>query len=271
MPSAVPFTNLHCHTIFSDGKNTPEEMVLAAIDSGMATIGFSDHSYTQEDLLYCIRPSALPAYKREVRRLKDKYAGQIEIALGLEVDSMTVLTDRADYDYILGDVHYVIKDGVMWHVDNSAREMRQCIDQAFGGDTLAYAKAYFDRYVDGMQRMKPDILGHFDLITKFGFMDEAAPAYRALALDALHASLAVTPLVEMNTGAISRGYRTLPYPADFLLHAIRDAKGEIILSSDSHAVDTQTCFFNESLDILRAAGYDHVTVWQGGGFRQVGI
>ena len=267
----VPYANMHCHTIFSDGINTPEEMILAALDCGMVTIGFSEHSTSPGSFRYCMRPSAVAAYKREIARMKEKYAGKIEIALGLELDARSVIDDREDYDFVIGDIHDVITPDGPSSVDGSAEEQRRCLDTYFGGDRLAYAKSYYDTYVEGVTRLKPDILGHFDVLTKFGFFDESDPAYRALAIDALHKSLAVCNLVEMNTGAIARKCRDLPYPADFLLREILACGGEIILSSDTHAADTQTFFFAESLDILRRTGFDHITLWQNGGFTQTAI
>ena len=43
------YVNLHNHSTFSDGRHTPEEIVLAAIEKNMLGIGFSDHSYTDFD------------------------------------------------------------------------------------------------------------------------------------------------------------------------------------------------------------------------------
>ena len=37
-------TSFHTHTTFCDGKNTPEEMVVAAIEKGFVALGFSTHS-----------------------------------------------------------------------------------------------------------------------------------------------------------------------------------------------------------------------------------
>lgn len=267
----VPYSNLHCHTIFSDGVNTPEEMILAALDSGMVTIGFSEHSTTPGEMRYCMRPSAVNAYKREIARLKEKYAGRIEVVLGLELDARSEIHDRADYDYVIGDIHDVMAPHGAYSVDGSEAEQRRCLDEVCCGDTIEYACRYYDTYVEAIRRMRPDILGHFDLLTKFGLFDESDPLYRAIATDALHKCLEVCNIIEMNTGAISRGYRKLPYPADFLLHEIRDCGGEIILSSDTHAADTQTCFFAESLDILRNAGFDHIVLWRGGGFDRTEI
>ena len=35
--------NLHTHSSYCDGKDTPEELVLYAINSGFSSIGFSGH------------------------------------------------------------------------------------------------------------------------------------------------------------------------------------------------------------------------------------
>ena len=55
--------DLHTHTTFSDGRNSPEEMVLSAIGMGMSTLGISDHSYTSFDESYCIPCHRLEEYK----------------------------------------------------------------------------------------------------------------------------------------------------------------------------------------------------------------
>ena len=46
---------------------------------------------------------------------------------------------------------------------------------------------------------------------------------------------------EINTGAISRGCRTTPYPSDEIRDYIRQKGGKFILSSDSHQKET-LCF-----------------------------
>ena len=72
-------TNLHTHTTFSDGKNTPEEIVLTALEQGFCSIGFSDHAYTSYDISYCMNDEK--GYIKEVRRLQEKYKKEIEIYL----------------------------------------------------------------------------------------------------------------------------------------------------------------------------------------------
>ena len=83
------YSNLHAHTIFSDGKQTPEENILAAIDKNMISLGFSDHSFTAFDRRYCMRKVNIPEYIREIRRMKKKYEERIEIYLGMEYDGFS--------------------------------------------------------------------------------------------------------------------------------------------------------------------------------------
>ena len=61
--------NLHTHTVFSDGKNTPEEMVLGAVRAGCTSLGFSEHSplapFYDPDR-YAMEAADLPAYRSEI-------------------------------------------------------------------------------------------------------------------------------------------------------------------------------------------------------------
>ncbi|MBR6747309.1 MAG: histidinol-phosphatase HisJ family protein [Clostridia bacterium] len=264
-------SNLHTHTIFSDGVHTPEENVLSAIEKGMVSLGFSDHSFTSFDSRYCMRRVHIPAYIREVRRLQEKYRDRIEICLGLELDGRTELCDRELYDYMIGDCHYLLLDGEYRSVDGIRDWQLEDINRHFGGDSVAYAKTYFDTYVECTRRQRPDILGHFDLCAKYGYIDEESPAYRDAACEALIACLKVTPLFELNTGAICRGLRTQPYPAAFLLDELRAHHGQLILSSDSHDAANLDFWFDEALELLRTHGFTSIVQYHGGKFEQLGI
>ena len=72
--------NYHTHTTFCDGKNTPEEVILSAIEKGFSAIGFSGHSYTPYDLRYCMPDPE--AFRKAIPPLKEKYKNQIQVYLG---------------------------------------------------------------------------------------------------------------------------------------------------------------------------------------------
>ncbi len=262
------FSNLHTHSTFSDGKNTPAEIAEAAAQRNFLSIGFSDHSDTPCDQSYCMKQKDYPAYFRTVRELKKQWDGRMDVLLGLELDYYSDI-DREPFDYIIASVHYICKDQDCYPIDHSLRQQQDCIARLCGGSRLEMAKRYYDLLLRHVAASRPDIVGHFDVITKFGLYDDADPAYEDLALQTLDEVLKICPRVEMNTGAIARGVRTAPYPAPFLLQRILERGGKILLSSDSHAADTLDCYFPESVDLLRRVGFRDMLILDRNGFREI--
>ncbi len=267
------YCGYHTHTTFSDGKNTPEEMIQAAIRLGMPAIGITDHSDTPCDQSYCMKASQYPAYVAELRRLKEQYKDRIAVMIGLELDLDSDMAITAELDYFIASVHYLVFGERVYAIDHPTGErgwdqQQACIEREFGGDLHAFQKAYFDAVVENVRRSHPTIVGHFDVITKFSYFDEADPVYRRLALEALEQVVAVCPVVEVNTGAISRGWRKAPYPADFLLRGLREMGGQAILGADAHGADAIDCAFPLAAERIRAAGFDHVLTLFDDGFRE---
>ena len=239
--------DLHCHTVLCDGKNTAEEMVLAAIERGLTTIGISEHGYTAFDPSYCLSLGKTEEYKAEMRRLKEKYSEKIEVLLGIELDALSDL-DTSDYDYVIGSAHYVRCGERYLPVDLSASEFEQICSEYFDGDYYAFAEEYY-KTVASLADKKINIVGHIDLITKFNegnrLFDMENPRYVKAAKSAIDTLLPLKIPFEINTGAISRGYRTEPYPAKSLRDYIKQKGGTLILSSDAHAKENLCYKFEE--------------------------
>ena len=318
--------NLHMHTTYCDGKDTAEAMTLAAIEEGLAAAGFSGHSFTPHDQSYCMSREGTQRYIEEISGLKQKYAGSIRLLTGIELDRYAdtdlspfdyrigsvhyifseegkkkrdrILachageTDRSESD---AEMEALVKYKDWSPVDDSAEEL--CLF-TFGGDggcddpvvrrekMLELAELYFDTVSSIVESTDCDIIGHFDLITKFtegwGFgpagnvvsrarcgaaefisdlfdtsderyiaawkkaidriFDDCAERYRKGYRNRLE-KLGILeagdkPVFEINTGAISKGYRTAPYPSADQIAYIKDKGGVLILSSDSHAAGT---------------------------------
>lgn len=265
------YSNLHTHTDFSDGVHSAEDNVRAAIDLSMISIGISDHCYTYFDTSYCIQADRLSEYKSEVNRLKVLYKDKIEVYLGIELDGFAILPDRADYDYIIGDCHYVQTSDGYIAIDHSRKGFEELAENYFSSDPVLLARSYYHTYAERVRAMRPDVLGHIDLCTKYGVIDESDPRYIKAATEALVASLEVTPFVELNTGAIARGYRDTPYPAIFLIDEIKAHGGRIVLSSDSHNAGDLICHFDSSVELLRSRGIDSIAVYRDGCFNEMEI
>lgn len=306
-------TNFHTHTKYCDGKSSPEEIVLQAIDLGITRLGFSGHAYTPHDLSYAMSPETAAAYAGEIRGLQEKYGNRLEILCGLELDYFSE-QDMAGFDYSIGSVHYVFRratsDGTAagtaiagapassasdasaadmaapavadapesvifadggWYVpvDESPEVLSWAIQNLYGGDPYGLVEDFFRQEADVIRKTQCQIIGHFDIITKFQekapLFDEAHPRYVAAWQKALAALLPAGVPFEINTGAISRGYRTCPYPSLEILKAIHDGGGSIAFSSDSHEKSTLQFWFPEAADMARRAGFTtHVVLGKNG-------
>lgn len=232
--------DLHTHTVFSDGANTPEDMVLSAIEKGVSVLGISDHSPTAFDPSYCLSPDQIAAYVAEIAALKETYRDRLTLLCGIEQDYFSAEPTQS-FDFIIGSVHYVKAGDTYIPVDSNAAILREAADTYFGGDIYAFVEEYYRLVGDVVEKTHPTLIGHFDLITKFSeqetLFDTAHPRYVAAWQAAADRLLAANIPFEINTGAISRGYRTTPYPAKEICSYLKERGATLWLSSDSHAAD----------------------------------
>lgn len=256
---STSISNFHTHTTFCDGKNTPEEYVLAAINANCKEIGFSGHSYTFFDQRYCMSKTGTQTYKDDIHRLQDKYSNRIHIYCGIEQDYYsTESTD--DYDYVIGAVHYVNVAGNYYSVDGSAEQQMSCVKECYNGDYDRFAEDYYRAVADLYNKTHCNIIAHFDLITKFNeknhLFDTKSTRYTDSANNALQQLLLAPSLFEINTGAIARGYTTKPYPNDEILSQIGTMGRKFVLSSDAHSAEKLLFGIEEEHLRMATLGYE---------------
>lgn len=261
---------LHTHSIYCDGKDTLEQMVLTAIEKGFDSIGFSSHSYMDIYADFSMSEEKAAQYKAEIAQLKVKYADQIKIYCGLEKDNYTTLSTEG-YEYLIGSVHVMRYKGELLFIDWTTERTRENIEKYFDGDGVAYAKHYFETVADLPNHGKFDILGHFDLLTKFNekepdLFDTQCDAYRAAATAAAEALVGKVRFFEINTGAISRGYRTTPYPDPYIVKEMKRLGFGAVISSDCHDRNFLDCGYEDAKRILKEAGFTEHYVLMDEGF-----
>ena len=265
--------NLHTHSTFDDGQNTMEEMVLAAISAGLTSLGFSVHTPMPFEACWTIPSGRMPDYIAEARRLKEAYRGQIYVYCGAEWD-IDSAKRALGFDYVIGSIHQIPMRGTLYGVDSSIEETRQYL-AAFSGSADAAAEAYFRQYAALAMVEEVDIVGHFDLITKFdeqdAFFDPDSVRFRKAALDAIDLLIAADKIFEINTGAISRGYRTTPYPSRTLLGEIFARCGKITISADAHRSQDVNVQFAEAVTLALACGFTEVWQFNGKEFEPISI
>ena len=263
-------SSVHCHSTMCDGKNTLQDMASAACAQGLTTLGFTGHSYTQRDREYCMSPSRTAQYKATIAKLKAEYRGKVDILCGIEWDILSE-DKRTGYDYWIGSAHHLYgkNTGKYYEIDFRPQDLWDCINDDFDADPLAAVEAYFAE-VEKVAAQKPDILAHIDLIKKLNangeFFDEESPRYKAAALKALQAAKDNDCLLEVNTGGVYRGYRKDFYPGPWLLGEWQKMGGKVIITSDSHDINSLTYGFDEAAAAIKAAGFTSVEVLTGHGF-----
>ena len=257
--------NYHTHTNYCDGKDSPEELVKAALNKGFFALGFSSHSYTEMDKSFAMNASEAQKYRAEIAALKEKYKGKIELYCGIEQDYFS--DEPTDcYDYVIGSVHYVLKNGEYIAVDDTAQIVREAVNRLYGGDFDALAEDYFALVAKVAEKTKADIIGHFDLVSKFSEKNGygESPRFLSSAEKAVKALVPYGLPFEINTGAMARGVRSVPYPSPEILKKIKKHGGEIMLSSDCHDKNYLDFAFDKAAALARETGFTRAAVIKNG-------
>ena len=229
--------DFHMHTTFCDGKNSPEDMILGAIEKGLKRVGVSIHSVLPDYWFTSVEREL--AFKKNMAELKEKYKDKIEVYCGLEADYRTDVITREGFDYVIGAVHVLVVDGQRFLVDSTKQKFIDGVNQGFGGDCYAYIEEYYRCVADIVEKTKCDFIAHIDLVSKFNkdkdLFDENHPRYVKAWKDCVDKLIPYGIPFEINVGAISRGYMVEPYPLPPILAYIKEKGGKLIISSDSHA------------------------------------
>jgi len=263
----MKYFNFHTHTLYCDGKNTPEEFVLEAIRKKMTAIGFSSHSPLPFNNDYSIRESKLEEYKTEIKNLQQKYKDRIDLFLALEFDYVTGISENFDIlkkqlglDYSIGSVHLVKSksSNSLWFIDGPDINYIHGLSHIFHNNIRLAVESYFAQVQEMIITQKPDIIGHIDKVkmnNKGRFFSEEESWYKELAKKTLEITAKTNCIIEVNTRGIYKKRSDSLYPGIFLLKEIFKMNIPITLSSDAHSVDELTAYFPETISILKDIGF----------------
>jgi len=270
MEQKIKLQNLHTHTTWCDGKDTVEEMILAACDKGFGSIGFSSHAFMKG----CpIEMEKIERYQSEITDMKTKYADKIDVFCGMECEMLGNM-DLHGFDYLIGAMHYfkIEEDFYLFDVSD-VEDVKKIIQRHFHGDGMAYAKAYYSELAKMSQYGEFDIIAHFDLITKFHekeqLFDTSSKEYQWAAIEAAERLAGKIPYFELNTGAMARGLRTTPYPDVFILQELKRLGFGAVISSDCHDSTQLSCGLQGAEALLKECGFKEKFVLTKAGFTPV--
>jgi DNA polymerase (family X) len=196
--------DLHMHTVLSDGRNTAEEMALAARDLGLSYVAITDHS-ASHGFGNHVDPDELRRQIERVRTLNERIEG-IEILIGTETN---IGVDGApDYDDdLLAELDWVIAS----------------IHTSFAIDTTAMT----DRMVTAIEHPLVDAIGH-----PTGRKIERRRPY-GLDIDlVIEAAARTGTMIEINSAPDRRDLN------DVHARAAAQAGVRIVVNSDAHGANT---------------------------------
>jgi HisJ family histidinol phosphate phosphatase len=113
--------DLHNHTTWSDGDDSPEEIIENAIKNGIALLGISDHYATSK--CNSVEPDRLISYIEDITNLKEKYKDKINILIGIEICTRMRWCNFYDIDFhALNKLDYVLFEYVDKYKDSLSLE-----------------------------------------------------------------------------------------------------------------------------------------------------
>ena len=246
----IGMVDYHMHSVLSDGKNTYEEMVLAALAKGLDEIGFTDHVCIRP-VNWAIRLEDIPVMTGQILDLKLKYEDQIRIRFGIEMDyfpgreeELSELIRRIPVDYVIGSVHFIGD----WNFDT---------DQSFYGkwsNDKLYEK-YFTLVQQAAASGLFDVIGHLDLIKKFRIYPETNQD--KLFEDTIAVIKENHLVVELNTGGLDRECAEF-FPEPKLLEMCFRQQVPVTLSSDAHRTEQVARHYESAVSLLKQIGYSEI-------------
>jgi len=268
--------DLHIHsTCSADGGASIADYARRAQELGLVEAGLCEHvdfdprdrSHDYLDLARYDREMAAARVRAPEVRLRQGV--EITYQANLEAEIRAWLAGR-DWDFVITSVHLVdYADGWAMVSEPSAME-------AYFGEhnqSQAYLP-YFEELLRAARSGLGDVLGHFDLVKRYGVAHYGRfePASFAEEIRAvLRAAIEAGVGLEINTSGLRQAPGE-PYPGLTVLRWYREMGGEILtVGSDAHRVEHLAAGMDQALALARAAGFTAVTTFEARAPRQIMI
>ena len=249
----------HMHTPrCNHAIGTIAEYAQFAVNSGLTEIGMSDHSPMPNgfDKAWRMDESELDSYFQELEDVKNQFSNQLSIKVGLEVDYypgaedyIQNLTSLYNWDYLIGSVHFI--DG--WGFDNPDE-----IDVWNQRNVEEVYASYYELVGKSAASGLFDIIGHPDLVKKFGFRPKAQSQLVSDAEDKMLKTVKQAGVaLEVSSAGLRKPVGEI-YPAPSLIEKAARLEIPFSYGSDAHSPTEVGHAMNECLALLHQYGIEQV-------------
>ena len=251
-------------------KDSLEEIVRAYLTKGFAWVGLTEHVPPASDawryldeieagLSAADLHNRFKKYIQEARRLQELFQDQLPILVGMEIETCRGCLEFAEGlrqefqpDYIVGSVHFV--EDICF--DYSREEYLRAAKQVGGIEEL-YCH-YFDLQYEMLQQLKPEVVGHFDLIRLFDDRYHerlALPRIWRKVVRNLELIKQHNFILDLNLRPLLKG-GSEPYNSRPILELARDMHILVVPGDDSHSVSTVGCHMTAGIALLTRLGFN---------------
>lgn len=249
------FYESHMHTVLcKHAVGSLDDYAAAAQRRGLKGMIVTCHCPLPDGMSASVRmtPEQYPEYVAQVAACREKWAGELDVRLGLESDYLPgiepwleALHQKEPLNYVLGSVHPQLEE---------YRELY------FNGDWPAYHHQYFLSLVEAAETGLFDALSHPDLVKNFG-TDEWDLGKMLPHIQHCLDRIANTGIaMELNTSGL---FKTLPEmnPSATILREMCIRKIPVVIGADAHRPERVADQYENALNLIRDAGYRHARIF----------
>ena len=255
----LPKVDYHMHTpLCGHAVGEPAAYVEQALKVGLSEVGFSDHAplVAYPNPKYTMSDAQLPEYHRMMKELRARYP-KFTVKIGIEADYIPGFEEKTrrilegyPYDFVIGSIHFIDN----WAFDDPDEHVKwkeKDIDRVY--------RDYYELLRRSASSGLFDIMGHVDLVKKFGHRPHADLTDEIERTARTFREAGVT--VEINTSGLRKPVKEI-YPSLDALKVYRKAGVPITFSSDSHDPADVGRDYDRAAKLARAAGYTEYRVFR---------
>jgi len=259
----------HSGTFCDHAHDTLDAVVRAAATTGYEVYALTEHAprYAPEHLYDDERTrgrsvddlvAIFDAYAAQSREIQLAPPTGVRVVRGFECEVlptgrygevMSELRRRHDFDMIVGSVHHLFEIPLDGPLEDFDAIVERC-----GSVERTYI-AYYEAVTEMIEVLRPEVVGHLDLITKHGHRrgDPHSPAIAQAAFAALDAAARAGAILDLNTAGYRKGLGR-PYPAPWLVRAALERGVSFCPGDDAHSVGDVGAGIEDALSYLAAHG-----------------
>ena len=273
VPWKISLHGGHSGDYCDHAEGSLRQILEAAVARKMSVFGITEHAPRLEERFLYPREIELGwdvpklerdfrAYRAALDPLVREFSPRLHVLKGFEAEVVPSSTYaqvmrryRSDmgFDYMVGSVHFLGEISI----DGELGDFERALDWAGGLEALA--QRYYEAVARMAEKLRPEVVGHLDLIRKngrhYGPLD--TPAIRRSARVALEVIRRHDCILDLNTA----GYRKnlgCPYPEPWLLRQAHEMGIGVCFGDDSHGPDQVGAGIEEARLYLLDNGVDEI-------------